>query len=164
MRVAFVCLVMAAVVAVVGCGKGDRKGGGDGAGDNAPGGGPRPGVGAGPAPAAMEGTYKIVRIAANGIWNAPGSDDAEAVIKGDKLTLRGGPFGRDPGAVYTIKVSALQSTIEMESTGRPGEKFTDRGIYKAEKDQLLIAVVRKGDAPKDFEPRPGVAIYDLKKK
>ena len=162
MRVVLTCLWATALVAAIGCGSGDRKDR-----DAAP--GPDPGAGPGPAApgpgaAALEGTYQVVRVAANGIWNPPGGNDAEAVIKGNTLTLLGGPWGRNPGAVYTLKVNALQSTIELESTGRPGEKFVDRGIYKLEKDQLLIAVNRSEERPKDFEPRPGVAIFDLKKK
>jgi uncharacterized protein (TIGR03067 family) len=121
---------------------------------------------AGKQQARLQGTWKVLKMQQDG-RPAPADEvqKTRLVVAGDKLTVtvEGTP---DEVATFTLDPSQKPAAIDI----RPAkEKKVVRGIYKFEKDQLLICFAKDGkERPKEFassqDARTTLVVLDRVKK
>jgi uncharacterized protein (TIGR03067 family) len=100
----------------------------------------------------LEGVYGLKSLTKGG-KSAPAeviAEFKEAIIKGDKITLRIG--SEDKVAKIKIDPSKKPAHIDLTPTEGPEKDKTMQGIYRYEKGTLTITMAREGgDRPKDFK-------------
>lgn len=99
----------------------------------------------------LEGTYKVIAAERDGKLAEKGLiETVNVVFKGDEFTLSRSP---DDKMVAKIKVTpdAKLSTIDFAPQDGEFKGKTLPGIYKFEKNELIIVYSEKGDRPKEFK-------------
>ncbi len=101
----------------------------------------------------IEGEWKLVEFVKEG---RPREKEAITTMtfKAGKLTIADGK--RDETATYTLDPKATPFAIDLVPEKGGGRKETVKGIYKIEKDKLIICFSMDGaDRPKEFKSEPG---------
>jgi uncharacterized protein (TIGR03067 family) len=111
----------------------------------------------------FEGTWKIKSMEVGGQeLPAEARDKMRLVFKGDKLTMKGTPDG-DKETTFTIDPSKKPAYIDIQPP--KGEKSALVGIYKFDKETLVICGSEAGARPGDFTTKNGkdVGLMTLEK-
>jgi len=116
----------------------------------------------------LEGTYQLVsmekgplKITADDLKKAGGTELPQVVIKGDQIIAKFGPK-EDPA---TIKVDPTKKPAHIDITSKKDNKI-DYGIYKLEGGVLTICAVDEAqpkDRPTEFKASEKAMILVLKK-
>jgi uncharacterized protein (TIGR03067 family) len=95
----------------------------------------------------MQGTWKVVR-AETKAKGAKNLDGVRFIIKNDQMTIKDPNLKRDETATFKLDAKKRPHHINITPTMKGGPREVVLGIYKFEKDQLIIAF----NEPKS--PRP----------
>jgi uncharacterized protein (TIGR03067 family) len=105
----------------------------------------------------FEGTWKLTSIELAGQKTElppEKSDQTQLVFKGTKLTMKGGPKG-DSETTFSIDPTKKPPQIDIQPP--KGEKKALTGIYKFDKDMLIICGSENGERPTDFASKEGTS-------
>jgi uncharacterized protein (TIGR03067 family) len=111
----------------------------------------------------FEGTWKIKSMEVGGQeLPAEARDKMRLIFKGDKLTMKGAPDG-DKETTFTIDPSKKPAFIDIQPA--KGDKVGLVGIYKFDKETLVICGSEASARPGDFTTKDGkdVGLMTLEK-
>jgi uncharacterized protein (TIGR03067 family) len=104
----------------------------------------------------FEGTWKLKSLELGGQKTelAEKSDQTQLVFKGNKLTMKGGPKGESE---TTFSIDPTKKPPQIDIQPPKGEKNALTGIYKFDKDTLIICGSDGGERPTDFASKEGTS-------
>jgi uncharacterized protein (TIGR03067 family) len=103
----------------------------------------------------FEGTWKLKSLELSADEKGPPADEIakmRLVFKGDKVTMKVGPDGEREMA---FKIDPSKKPAHIDIQPAKGEEKPMIGIYKFEKEMLIICGSDAGDRPVDFTTKEG---------
>jgi uncharacterized protein (TIGR03067 family) len=110
----------------------------------------------------LEGRYKVLHMEkASGPAPKQVIDNLSVIIKGNKLTLK--LAEEEKNAQIKLDPEKDPPTIDISPLEGDYKGKTFPGIYKIDKDELILVITEKGERPKDFKPEGEAVLMRLRR-